>query len=605
MQAMVLRRAGEPLVLETVPRPVPESSELLIRVAACGVCRSDLHIVDGELLSPKLPLIPGHEIVGEVVALGDGVDPSWLGARVGVPWLGKTCGDCWYCWHARENLCETPQFTGYTRDGGYAEYVVAEAAYCFRLPQELDDAAAAPLLCAGLIGYRTLRMAGEAERVGIYGFGAAAHIVAQVARHQGRRIFAFTRPGDTAAQEFALRLGAVWSGGSDEAPPELLDAALIFAPVGSLIPTALRAVRKGGVVVCGSIHMSDIPSFPYELLWGERAVRSVANLTRQDGDEFLALAPRVPVQTSVMTFSLDQANEALGLLRSGSLEGAAVLVPRFHDNAAASVTVSTVRRESVCAEAETDIGWDVAVLESPRDPHLLAHVLVEELGLQPNDALIRARHAPGLLSEHLSRTDAERLALRLREESMSAIAIDTSTLPDFYGALVSHHVRCGVSGLELLDLRGDLDRTIPWTDIVLIGVGLVPLESTRRIDLDDTRAVTTARRTHHRPTQSRLPPVMEAWLLMKDRLVVRFDQTRMNYESLGVQKSDSASDNFHRLLEEIFSRVPGGVCSTTTTAWSTRAPMFQYLFESSAHLQRATLLDWLKQTLKCRSNVGD
>ena len=246
MQAMVLRRPGEPLTLETIPRPVPARGELLIRVAACGVCRTDLHVVDGELPHPRLPLVPGHEIVGEVVAQGDQVDPSWLGARVGVPWLGKTCGDCWYCRHACENLCDSPQFTGYTRDGGYAEYVAAEAAYCFRLPHGLDDAAAAPLLCAGLIGYRTLRMTGEAQRIGIYGFGAAAHIVLQVASREGRRIYAFTRSGDAAAQEFARGLGAVWAGGSEEAPPEPLDAALIFAPVGALVPTALKAVRKGG-----------------------------------------------------------------------------------------------------------------------------------------------------------------------------------------------------------------------------------------------------------------------------------------------------------------------------------------------------------------------
>jgi len=328
MRAMRLLRPGTRLALaEAMDTPAPGPHQLLLRVAACGVCRTDLHILDGELTEPKLPLVPGHEIVGYVEALGEGVTGLTLGQRVGVPWLGFTCGHCAYCRSGRENLCDAARFTGYQIDGGYAEHAVADARFCFALPQGLDDVAAAPLLCAGLIGYRALRMAGEAERLGIYGFGAAAHIVAQVARHRGQRVFAFTRAGDTASQEFALSLGAEWAGASEEKPPEPLDAALIFAPVGSLVPAALAATAKGGTVVCAGIHMSDIPAFPYRLLWGERAVRSVANLTRRDGEEFLALAPNVPVRTTTQAFPLAQANEALAALREGRLSGAAVLVP--------------------------------------------------------------------------------------------------------------------------------------------------------------------------------------------------------------------------------------------------------------------------------------
>jgi len=328
MRAMRLLRPGTRLALaEAMDTPAPGPHQLLLRVAACGVCRTDLHILDGELTEPKLPLVPGHEIVGYVEALGEGVTGLTLGQRVGVPWLGFTCGHCAYCRSGRENLCDAARFTGYQIDGGYAEHAVADARFCFALPQGLDDVAAAPLLCAGLIGYRALRMAGEAERLGIYGFGAAAHIVAQVARHRGQRVFAFTRAGDTASQEFALSLGAEWAGASEEKPPEPLDAALIFAPVGSLVPAALAATAKGGTVVCAGIHMSDIPAFPYRLLWGERAVRSVANLTRRDGEEFLALAPNVPVRTTTQAFPLAQANEALAALREGRLTGAAVLVP--------------------------------------------------------------------------------------------------------------------------------------------------------------------------------------------------------------------------------------------------------------------------------------
>ena len=326
MQAMVLDAAGTPLRLAEMPVPKPGPDHVLIKVAACGVCRTDLHIVDGELAEPKLPLILGHEIVGRVVQLGRDVEGFAPGDRVGVPWLGWTDGDCDYCRDGHENLCDHPLFTGYQIDGGYAEHTVADARYVFKLPEGYSDAEAAPLLCAGLIGYRSLKMAGDGRRLGIYGFGAAAHIVAQVARHQGREIYAFTSPGDAAAQDFARSLGAVWAGGSDEAPPHELDAAIIFAPVGTLIPAALRAVRKGGGVVCGSIHMSDIPSFPYDILWGERAVRSVANLTRDDAREFLALAPKVPVRTTVEAFPLAHANEALARLRHGELTGAAVLV---------------------------------------------------------------------------------------------------------------------------------------------------------------------------------------------------------------------------------------------------------------------------------------
>jgi alcohol dehydrogenase, propanol-preferring len=327
MKAMQLdapRTALRP-VDRPVPRPGPD--EVLVRVRACGVCRTDLHVVDGDLTQGKRPIIPGHEIVGNVAARGAAVERFSVGDRVGIPWLGRTCGTCRYCASHRENLCDAARFTGYHLDGGYAEYAVAGQRYCFPIPAAYDDVAAAPLLCAGLIGYRSLVMAGDAQRLGLYGFGAAAHIVAQVARHQGRRLFAFTRPGDREAQRFAMDLGAEWSGDSDRPPPEPLDAAILFAPVGALVVSALRATAKGGTVVCAGIHMSDIPSFPYEILWGERVVRSVANLTRRDGEEFFALAPQVPVRTSTETFPLDQANEALDRLRAGRITGAAVLVP--------------------------------------------------------------------------------------------------------------------------------------------------------------------------------------------------------------------------------------------------------------------------------------
>jgi len=327
MTAMVLEQVGRPLRLTELPVPRPAPGEILIRVAACGVCRTDLHVVDGELANPKLPLVLGHEIVGRVAAAGAGKSRFKTGQRVGVPWLGRTCGRCCYCSTGRENLCETPLFTGYTLDGGYAQYAVADENYCFALPQSYGDVEAAPLLCAGLIGYRTYRLAGEnVAALGIYGFGAAAHIVAQIAIHEGKRLYAFTRPGDTAGQDFARSLGAVWAGDSAQEPPEKLDAALIFAPVGALIPAALRASARGATIVSGGIHMSDIPSFPYHLLWHERVVRSVANLTRRDGEEFLALAPQVPVRTHVQPFSLEKANEALDALRTGKIEGAAVLV---------------------------------------------------------------------------------------------------------------------------------------------------------------------------------------------------------------------------------------------------------------------------------------
>ena len=328
MRAMRLHAAGKPLELEHVARPTPGPGDVQVRVLACGVCRTDLHVLDGELSEPRLPLIPGHEIVGEVTALGEGVQTPAPGTRVGVPWLGWTCGECDSCRAGRENLCERAEFTGYTRDGGYAEYCVADARYCF--PQDVEDAqAAAPLLCAGLIGYRTWRLAGgeSNRRLGIYGFGAAAHILAQLAVARGQEIYAFTRPGDTQAQDFARRLGAVWAGGSDEASPERLDAALLFAPVGALVPSALAAVRPGGAVVSGGIHMSDIPSFPYRLLWEERSVKSVANLTRRDGEEFLTLAPEVPINTETQAYPLEQANQALDDLREGRLSGAAVLIP--------------------------------------------------------------------------------------------------------------------------------------------------------------------------------------------------------------------------------------------------------------------------------------
>ncbi len=326
MRAMVLRRAGEKLVMEERPEPQPGPGEARLRVEACGVCRTDLHVVDGELPNPKLPIVPGHEIVGRVEAVGAGVTLA-IGARVGAPWLGHTCGHCRYCANGRENLCDAPQFNGYTRDGGFASHVVVDTAYAFPLAESLDPIAAAPLLCAGLIGWRSLKAAGEAERIGIYGFGAAAHIVAQLCRWQGRRVFAFTRDGDLASQKFALSLDAEWAGGSSEAPPEPLGAAIIFAPVGALVPAALAAVEKGGRVVCGGIHMSDIPAFPYSLLWGERSVASVANLTRADGFELLELAARASVRTTTRAYPLEAANEALADLREGRLEGAAVLTP--------------------------------------------------------------------------------------------------------------------------------------------------------------------------------------------------------------------------------------------------------------------------------------
>jgi propanol-preferring alcohol dehydrogenase len=323
MKAMVLDRPRERLRLVELPMPAPGAGQILVRVKACAVCRTDLHVVDGELPEPKLPIVPGHEIVGEVAGTGPGVDRFRAGERVGIPWLGYTCARCRYCTAGQENLCDAARFTGYQIDGGYAECALADARYCFPIHGSYADHEAAPLLCAGLIGYRS----SEGERLGIYGFGAAAHIVAQVARHQGRQVYAFTRASDAAAQAFARELGAAWTGSSKEQPPEELDAAIIFAPVGALIPAALRAVRKGGVVVAGGIHMSDIPSFPYRILWGERVVRSVANLTRRDAEEFLALAPNVPVRTETELFALADANEALDHLRAGRVRGAAVLVP--------------------------------------------------------------------------------------------------------------------------------------------------------------------------------------------------------------------------------------------------------------------------------------
>jgi propanol-preferring alcohol dehydrogenase len=332
MQAMVLDAPGKRLRRAELKVPKPGPGQVLIEVAACGVCRTDLHIFDGELPQPKLPLILGHEIVGRIAALGEGATGFALGDRVGVPWLGGTDGTCRYCREGRENLCDSPRFTGYQIDGGCAGYAAADARFVFKLPDAYGDAEAAPLLCAGLIGYRSLKLAtappaSEVSRLGIYGFGAAAHIVAQVAKSQGREVYAFTRAGDRAAQDFARSLGAVWAGASDQRPPQALDAAIIFAPAGALVPAALEAVRKGGVVVCGGIHMSDIPSFPYAILWEERVLRSVANLTREDAREFLELAPRVPVATQVSPIPLDAANEALDRLRRGELTGAAVLIP--------------------------------------------------------------------------------------------------------------------------------------------------------------------------------------------------------------------------------------------------------------------------------------
>ena len=327
MRAMVFEAPGRPLALTEIAPPTPDEDQLLIRVSACAVCRTDLHIVDGELPHPKPTLVPGHEIVGVVVQKGSRVDRFAVGDRVGVPWLGWTCGVCAFCRSGRENLCDRARFTGYQLDGGFAELAVADHRFCFALPAAYTDLEVAPLLCAGLIGYRALRAAGDAKRIGLYGFGAAAHIIAQVALHEGRAIYAFTRPGDAATAAFARGLGALWTGGSDAAPPEPLDAALIFAPVGALVPAALRVVAKGGTVVCAGIHMSDIPSFPYAELWGERMIRSVANLTRRDAEEFLALAPRVPVRTQSSAYPLARANEALDDLRHGRIEGAAVLLP--------------------------------------------------------------------------------------------------------------------------------------------------------------------------------------------------------------------------------------------------------------------------------------
>ncbi len=326
MRAMLLTERRKPLKMAEVAIPEPKAGQVLIKVHTCGVCRTDLHVLDGDLTEPKLPLILGHQIIGTVVDMGAGVDRFSLGQRIGVPWLGYTDGTCRYCLRGQENLCDHPEFTGYTLDGGYAEYATADQRYCFAVAEIYNDIDAAPLLCAGLIGYRTYRLAGgHVERLGIYGFGSAGHIIAQVAAYEGKRVYAFTRPGDTATQEFARRLGAYWAGGSDEMPPEELDAALVLAPVGALLVTALKAVAKGGVVVSGGIHMTDIPSFPYHLLWEERTIRSVANLTRQDGEEFLALAPKVPVKTVVTPYKLEEANQALDDLRSGKLDGAAVL----------------------------------------------------------------------------------------------------------------------------------------------------------------------------------------------------------------------------------------------------------------------------------------
>jgi len=325
MRAMVLNRPKVPLQLRDVPKPQPATGQLLVRVSACAVCRTDLHIVDGELPNPKLPLILGHQIVGRIEEIGDKVENFSVGDRVGIPWLGWTDGECRYCRSNRENLCDRARFTGYTIDGGYAEFVTADARYCFHLPDQYNDVDLAPFLCAGLLGYRSYRKTGDARRLGIYGFGAAAHLIAQVAVHEKRELYAFTRPGDEAGQESARKLGAAWAGGSDELPPEKLDAAIIYAPVGALVPAALRALAKGGIVVCGGIHMSDIPSFPYVDLWGERTICSVANLTRRDAEEFLEIAPRIPVRSQTETFPLEKANTALDKLRSGKLNGAAVL----------------------------------------------------------------------------------------------------------------------------------------------------------------------------------------------------------------------------------------------------------------------------------------
>lgn len=327
MHAMVLDTPGKPVQPRVLPFPQPGPDELLIKVAACAVCRTDLHVVDGELPDPKLPIIPGHEIVGYVVGCGANVNGFSIGERVGIPWLGWTCGRCEYCRRGQENLCPRARFTGYQIDGGYADYAAVDARYCFRIPDAYSDVEAAPLLCAGLIGYRALKMTENAERVGIYGFGTAAHIAAQILRYQGRTLFGFTRPGDALAQDFAREMGAAWAGDSDMMPPQMLDAAIIFAPVGALVPAALRAICSGGIVVCGGIHMSDIPAFPYDILWREKRIISVANLTREDGEEFFSLAPKVPVRVRTESLPLSQANVALARLRAGNLTGAAVLIP--------------------------------------------------------------------------------------------------------------------------------------------------------------------------------------------------------------------------------------------------------------------------------------
>lgn len=326
MRAMILNRVSQPLQLEELPIPKPQADRVLLKVSVCGVCRTDLHIIDGELDNPKLPLILGHQIVGTVIETGEQANKYSVGTRVGVPWLGHTCNSCRYCLAEQENLCDRALFTGYDLNGGYAEYVIADESFCFPIPEGFPNLQAAPLLCAGLIGYRSYRMIEDAKRIGFYGFGAAAHILIQVANYQDRQVYAFTRSGDSQGQQFARSLGAVWAGGSDELPPEELDAAIIFAPVGKLVPAALKAVSKGGIVVCAGIHMSDIPSFPYQILWSERVLRSVANLTRRDGEEFLALAPQIPIHTEVTAFPLERANEALNALRTGQINGAAVLV---------------------------------------------------------------------------------------------------------------------------------------------------------------------------------------------------------------------------------------------------------------------------------------
>jgi propanol-preferring alcohol dehydrogenase len=334
MKAMVLESARQPLVCRDIPVPAPGPNQVLVRVSACAICRTDLHVIDGELPDPKLPLVPGHQIVGNISALGNQVVDFELGERVGIPWLGRTCGHCAYCDSGRENLCDGAQFTGYHLDGGYAECAVADSRFCFRMPQGYSDLHAAPLLCAGLIGYRALAMAGDARQLGFYGFGAAAHILIQVAHHQRREVYAFTRAGDAKGQNFARELGAVWAGDSSQKPPHLLEAAIIFAPAGELVPLALESVVKGGTVICAGIHMSDIPSFPYSILWGERTLRSVANLTRRDGEEFLSLCSRSSIRTEARDFPLQAANEALSALRSGSLQGAGVLVVRQEQSTA-------------------------------------------------------------------------------------------------------------------------------------------------------------------------------------------------------------------------------------------------------------------------------